>query len=323
MARKAVWTKLFGTAVVVSIASAGCVVKQDDADRFREAVPQSDDVALKVPGGQAAGGTKAKGLHFTTNGAAPGSARYYRFTRDLTGAVDFGTAVILGGIWLIVHSEPTTIDAKHAVWGPGQGNALDPVVWRFTVTEVGNQEYDYALEGRPKAGGDGDFLAVLKGHGYGKSRAEHRTGWFLADNEAFRKLDPDHGHDTGTTKVTFDLTRLPAAIKVELRPGGDKGWSDVTVAHESGGAGSVEITGQSDIDDSKATKLEDIHVLSRWTTAGSGRADLQMKNGDLPRQVDASECWSESFARVFYKDSIDYEPAYGDAAACALPAAKL
>lgn len=319
------WVKVIGAAVLTATtmgATTGCAVKQDDADRFRDAVPESDDVALKVPGGQG-GGAQTKGLHVATNGTSgttSATARYYRFTRDMTSAVDFGTAVILGGVWLIVHSEPTSIDAKHAVWGPGQGNALDPVVWRFTVTEVGDKEYDYALEGQPKAGGA--FLTVLKGHGYGKERAEHRSGWFVADNDAYRTLDPDRAKDYGTTKVTFDLRALPATIAVELRPGEARGHADVLVTHEEQGAGAVEITALGDIDDSKATKLEDVHLLSRWTTTGSGRADVDMKGGDLPAEVTATECWSDSFARVYYKDTVDYEPPSGDASACALPAAK-
>jgi hypothetical protein len=310
---------LFVTLFAIGALGAGCSVQKDEGERFREAVPESEDVALKVPGSPG-GGAQTKGLRIATNGTASASARYYRFTRDMTSAVDLGTAIILGGVWQIVHSEPTSVDAKRAVWGPGQGNALDPAVWRFTVTEVGDKEYDYVLEGRPKAGGD--FLAVLTGHGYGKERPEHRMGWFIADNDAYRRLDPDRAKDYGTTKVTFDARQIPTTIKVELRPGTDRGWADVTVSQEAQGAGSVAIAARGDIDDSKATKMEDVSLLSRWTSAGSGRAEIEMKNGDLPFTVTATECWSDTFARVFYKDTVNYEPASGDASACSLPASK-
>jgi hypothetical protein len=312
--------KLAAAVIVIGACATGCVVEQtDDADRFREAIPQSDDVALRVPGASGAG-ARAQGLRIATSGggAADASAKYYRFTRDITRAVDGATAVILGGIWAIVHTPPTTVSANQAVWGPGQSNALEPVVWRFTVTEVGAAEYDYVLEGQPK-GGSG-FTAVLRGHGYGKSRPEHRTGWFLADNDAFRTLDPDHAKDEGTTKVTFDLTAAPATIAVELKPGVDRGWANVLVTHEAGGAGSVAIEGLGDIDDTKSTQHEDIDLRSRWTTTGSGRADVRLAGGDLPFTVNASECWSSSFARVYYKDTVDYEAPSGDATSCALPA---
>lgn len=309
--------RLLAVGCVVTAMGTGCVVEKDEGDRFREAVPQAEDVALRVPGSDGTAKT-SQGLHVATNGSPSNTARYYRFSRDMTTTVDVGTAVILGGIWAIVHSPPTTIEAKRAVWGPGQGNALDPAVYQFTVTEVGDAEYDYVLEGRPKAGGA--FIAVLRGHGYGKSRSEHRMGWFSWDNDAYRTLDPDRAHDTGSTKVSFDLRNLPAKIDVELRPDPSQGFANVGVTHEAQGAGSVEITALGDIDDSKTTKLEDVHVLSRWQTSGAGRADLEMRNGDLPFTVDATECWSTSFARVFYKDTVDFEPASGDATACSIAA---
>ena len=313
--------KLAVTGFVMAVAGTGCVVsKADDADRFREPIPGADEVALKVPGGSGSA-TRTQGLHITTNGPTSSSARYYRFTRDLTSSVDGGTAVILGAIWAVVNTAPTSIDGKTATWGPGQGNALDPVVWRFRVTEVAAGEYDYVLEGQRK--GTSDYLAILTGHGYGKSRPEHKTGWFEADNDAMNQLDPDRAHDEGRLKVTYDLKQLPATIAVEVRQGTGKPWADVTVTHETGGAGSVVITGLGDIDDSKATKLEDVALTSRWDTTGAGRADITIAGGDLPAttpKVEATECWSSSFARVYYEDTVSYEPTSGDASACAFAA---
>jgi hypothetical protein len=308
----------------VVLAAEGCASSSDrpsdEADRFREALPLEEDVKLAVPSNGAAGGTttKSAGLHIATDGAG-GSATSYQFTRTITGAVDFTTAVILGGVWAIVHSPPSSLEAKKAVWGPGSGNALDPAQWRFTVTEVGDKEYDYVLEGQLKAGGA--WLPVLDGHGYGKERAEHRQGFFRANNDNYRSLDPQNGHDEGTTKITFDLTKLPATIDVELRPSPEKGSLDIKVTHESGGAGRVSITGTGDIDESKATKLENIEMLSRWATTGAGRSQWTFSGGDLPiASVTANECWSTSFARVYYKDTVNYQPATGEESTCAFGA---
>lgn len=321
---------LVAAAITLSTVTAfgsGCAAPVDNAEKFREPLPNQEEVALRVPS-NGAGATTTKstsaGLHITTEpgiGDGVSKARYYQMTRDLTAAVDFGTAIILGSIWAIVHTPPTTIESKKAVWGPGSGNALEPAIWRFSVTEVGDAEYDYVLEGQPKEGGE--WLPVLTGHGFGKSRPEHKQGWFKADNDNYKKLEPTRGHDEGTTKVTFDLKQLPASINVELRPNAAKGWADVNVIHQTGGAGSVEITGLADIDDSKATKLEDVHLISQWATNGSGRADVVMKNGDLPFTVDATECWSTSFARVYYQDTVNFEPKSGDPNVCAFTQPKL
>lgn len=316
-------------AVVTTTAAAGCAIKPDDSERFREAIPTQDDVALRIPGSdptKTGGNITGKSLTASgslriatlTGGATDPTARYYRFTRDITNAVDFGTAVILGSVWAIVHTEPTSIDDKTAVWGPGSASALEPAIWKLTVKEVGAAEYDYALEGQARGGGA--WITVMNGHGFGKSRPEHKTGWFEWDNDAYRSLDPARAKDEGKTKVTYDLTKLPATIAVELRPGAAKGWADVTVTHADAGAGEVAITGLGDIDDTKSTQLEDIHLVSRWTPAGSGRADIELKNGDLPFTVTASECWASDFTRVYYEDTVSFEPTTGSSSACALPA---
>jgi hypothetical protein len=307
-------------AAVLALAE-GCA-PADDAARFREPIPAKEQVALGVPGNSdgSAGAAKTQGLHIATlDGTTAATAKWYGLTRELTNGVDGVTAIILGGIWVLVNTPPTTIDSKKATWGPSEPSGLESTSWRLTVNEVGDAEYDYVLEGQSKNGGN--WLTVLTGHGYGKTRPEHDQGWFQADNDAYRTLEPVLGHDYGTTKVTYDLQKLPATIDVALRPGGDKGSLDVDVTHETGGAGQVTITGLTDIDPSKATKLEDVSVLSRWESNGSGRADIVLKNGDLPFTVDATECWSPSFSRVYYKDTVNFEPPTGDPAACALPAA--
>jgi hypothetical protein len=310
------------TVVVVLSALLGastgaCTVQADDAERFREALPAQDEVALRVP--KSGAGSTRQGLHVATEpGTTAGTtARYYQLTRDLTNAVDVGTGFILAGIWTIVHTAPTSIEAKKAVWGPGSANALEPAIWRFTVLEVNKDEYDYVLEGQPKSG-SGPWTAVLTGHGFGKAHPSHKQGTFTANNDAYKSLDPTRGHDEGTTKVTYDLRQLPATIAVELRPA--QGRADVKVTHEAQGAGSVAIDAVGDLDPSKTTKLEDIHLVSRWTSNGSGRADALIKSGDLPMTVQATECWSASFARVYYEDTANFEPQSGSESTCALPA---
>jgi hypothetical protein len=90
------------------------------------------------------------------------------------------------------------------------------------------------------------------------------------------------------------------------------------VTHDALGAGSVTIKGTTDLDASKATKLEDVDLLSRWEGNGSGRADVVFKGGDLPVTVDATECWSTSFTRVYYQDTVNFEPESGSAQQCSI-----
>jgi hypothetical protein len=319
---------LVGGLMVASLAEGGCIV-QDEAARYREGIPQGGEVALGVPrGGGGTSGQAQTTLRIQnnpsggpTNTPPGGYAQFYALTRDFADGVDLVTGFTLGVVWLIVNQQPTSVDGHHAVWGPGQGDALDPVVWRFVATEVGDHEYDYQLDARPKGSSlESDYRAVLMGHGFGKERAEHRTGWFLFDNDAHNALDPLRASGTGTVKVTFDLRSLPATIAVEIKPNDGTGaWMNLGVTHAQAGAGEVDIKGLFDVESVKDGKLETVSMKSRWQSDGAGRADVLITGGDVPASismVQASECWSTSFARSYYGDNVGYEPTTGDPAAC-------
>jgi hypothetical protein len=241
----------------------------------------------------------------------------------VTDGVDLVTGVVLGSIWLVVHTHPTSVDDHQATWGPGSGDALSPVVWRLVVTEVEKGVFDYELDGRPKSStSDSDYLAVLKGRGYGRAHAEHRNGSFTIDNDAARTLDPARAHDHGTTKITHALHNWPATIAVELRPTPAADWLDIGVTHRSDGSGDVDVNGLVDVGEPKDGTLEDVVVHSRWASSGAGRADVQISGGSAPSLVKASECWSTSFARSYYTDNVGIEPTVGDPAACAFTDAR-
>jgi hypothetical protein len=315
--------------LVVSLALAslgtGCVVQNDEAARFREAIPESDDVAIALP--RSSGGATTKSLGAKEGTATTSSARYYQFSRDLSDGLDWGTAQILGLVWLIVHQPPTKIEAKKVTWGPG-GDPLDPITWRFVAKEIADREYAYALEGRPKAStSDADFKPILTGHGFGKTHKNHRQGWFAIDNEVKNALDPARAKDTGSVKVEFDLRTYPTTIHAYAQTAADKskGWFDVTLTRDATRAGNLDIKALGDIEDpgKKDGVLEDVTLFSQWSSTGAGRADVRITGGSLPAtitRVDASECWSSSFARVYYFDSVPIEPTTGAPTACAFTA---
>jgi hypothetical protein len=306
--------------VFASVAT-GCVASTDDGDKFREPLPAASDMNLAVP--RSWGATTRSGLAVGPSDA-PAYAKFYQFTRDVTDGVDLVTGIVLGSVWLVVHTHPTTIDEHQATWGPGNGDALSPVVWRLVVTEVDKGVFDYELDGRPKAStSDADYLAVLKGRGYGREHAEHRNGSFTIDNDAARTLDPARANDHGTTKITHHLHDWPATIAVELRPTPAPDWLDIAVTHRSDGSGDVDVNGLVDVGEPKDGTLEDVVVHSRWASTGAGRADVQISGGSAPTLVKASECWSTSFVRSYYTDNVGLEPAAGDPATCVFADARL
>lgn len=298
-----------------------CVAEPDDASKYREPLPAQGSVALALPrSGGSSTGTRTRDIGSTGSPSVTSSAEYYAFSRTLTDAIDGNTAAILGAIWAVAQTPPTKIESNKATWGPGQGTALDPVVWRLVVTEVATGEYDYVLEGRPKASSsDTDFRAVLDGRGYGASHALHDSGSFMAHNETFRALDATRAKDRGTTKVIYDVRQFPKSIGVEVRPNDGTGEWDAKVEHLAHGAGVLSVGAHADIEDDtrKDGKLETVKLKSQWTTTGAGRADIALSGGSLPiASVGIVECWDTSFARAFYKDTVTYRPTVGVEAAC-------
>jgi hypothetical protein len=321
--------------LIAGLSLGGCTAKattaeDNAADKFREAIPATADVATGVPG-SASGATGASSdlqapgaAPQATADAAPSYATYYTFTRNVADGVDAVTGVILGAVWLVVHTPPASVTDQQAVWGPGNGDALSPVVWRLTVTEVAQDEFDYKLDGRPKAStSEADYLNVLSGHGYGLAHPQHRNGTFTVDNDASHTLDPVRNHDTGKVTIDHRLHDWPAVLSVQIRPSDKPDWLDITVTHQQDQSGEVDVNGLTDIEAVKDGNLEDVLIHSRWDHTGAGRADVTLSGGDLGPTliVKASECWSSVFARTYYTDSVMYQPTEGDPGACVFPMA--
>jgi hypothetical protein len=314
----------------------GCMLeKQDDGEEYREAVPLREAVVVSGPETAAASGTSTASIT-SRKPQADGPlrrgnyAKWYSFTRAVRGGVNLVTASVLGSVWTIVHIEPSSIVDGEATWGP-YTDALEPVTYRFRVTRVAPAEYDYVLEGRPKTSkSDGDYRAVLTGHGYGKRHEQHGQGEFVIDLSAARELDPvAHQDDSGTVRVVHDLPRdidtggkgLPRTITATVKPDpsvNPESFSVISKA-ELDGTGLLHVDARADVDDSKATALEDIGIDSRFRADGAGRADIVISGGDIPADpgsVSAVECWGADFARSYYSDSIGFEPEQGDPSAC-------
>ena len=322
---------VFATA---AFAVTGCSLeKSDDVSEYREALPEASNVRVAGPesGPSSPGGTSsaASGSGFLAGGAEPAatSAEWYRFTRDVRDGVNLVTAGVLGSVWFVAHTEPTTVGEGYAEWGP-YTDALDPVTWRLRIERIEDHEYRYSLEGRPRASrSNDDYLSVLSGTGYGRADDRHGDGEFTVDLDAARTLDPErHADDAGTVTITHDLPpsasrrlgALPREITANIDPPGDA-WLTVTSKANEDGSGQLDLSALVDVDDSKTTALEDVAILSRFRADGAGRADVVIGEGDVPSEIGAlsiAECWGSDFSRVYYADSVQAEPTEGDASAC-------
>jgi hypothetical protein len=325
------WLWFGGCSLAINLLS-GCVLqKKDDIDAFRDAVPHSQSVSLSGPDSSSGSSSTASAPPprgaLSTAPPATAYAKWYGFTRDMRDGVNGVTAGVLAGAWLIIQSEPSATTTDSATWGP-YTDELDPATYRFRVTRIATDEYEYVLEGRPRASNsDTDYRAVLSGHGYGKPSSMHGQGTFTIDLDAAKTLDPyKHPNDSGSVTIAHDLPpdasddlgALPRTITATVTPQGEAHYMVRSIANLDH-TGVVHVDAHVDIDDSKMTKLEDVTVNSRWNQTGAGRADITIKGGDLPAtisEVDAEECWGVDFSQSYYNDSVNFAPSAGDANAC-------
>jgi hypothetical protein len=317
--------------LALALASGCTLEKTEDVDQFREAVPAADAVAVDGPDSSGTSARKAAAGargELTPGPDAAAPAYWYTFTRNVRDGVNVVTAAILVTVSFVVHTEPSSVSEDEAVWGPYEGDALDPVTWRLTVTRIGDHHYRYVVDGRRKADRGGRFISVLTGDGFDRLSPSHGDGEFTLDLDNARRLDPSrHADDAGTVTIEHDLPRdigrrvdaLPRFITATVNaPTGESLVIGSTANTDH--TGSLGVTAVVDIDDVKDGVNEDVSIASRWRATGAGRSDITIAGGSLPADlpvVNATECWGEDFSRVYYGDSIDFAPTEGDPNLCA------
>jgi hypothetical protein len=295
-----------------------------DASKFREPIPQQGDATLAIAGTRVAGGAAPQaapvGSSLRTAGIGGGGtddASFYEFTRQITDGVDNGTFQIVAAIAAVTSYPPSSVNDTQATWGPG-GDALDPVNWRVTVTQVGAAEFDYEVDGRPHGDtSDADFKAIVTGHGYGKSHPSYRSGTLTVYGDVLRALDPTQSSG-GTAKILYDARNYPRTVTADITTSDGSGqWYDASVTHGVDGSGQLLLTALADTATPADGKNTSVDENSRWDATGAGRADVKLTGGDYGSTVVlVSQCWSATFAQSYYTDSVDYQPTAGDPASC-------
>jgi hypothetical protein len=294
---------------------------------IRQALPTKEAMQIVGPDTQASSEPAV-----TRAAAAPQDAPYakfYVFTRDVRDGVNAITASVLGTVWYIVHTRPTSIHEGQATWGP-YTDSLEPATYRFVVTRTATTEYSYILQGRAKeSSSEQDYRTVLSGVGYSKDDPKHGDGNFTVDLDTARALDPvAHRNDSGVISVVHDLPAtvteefvpLPRTIQVTLAPTDPAAHLEILSIAREDNTGTIVVDGQADIDESKKTLLEDVTVASQWDPAGAGRSDVSLSGGDVPASVDPVtlvECWDTHFKQSYYRDSAGISTTVGDVSGCA------
>lgn len=304
-----------------SLSLAGCLTP---ADEFRDALPRSNDVQIKVP--QDGGGAAAGSHELALIGQR---AALYQVTRDISVAVNGGTWILLKVLEEIVEYEPTTITATRATWGP-YTPTLSPLTWRMNVDKLDGDRYEFSLDARPKDADDSTWVAILSGNSHVVAGTHLSSGVLVAHCDDARALDSGEFHCTGLVTANWNVESAPATLTVSFR-----GWSDdlfytdpidadYSYLENADQSGEFTFGATADLDDEGAA-AEEVLVTSRWDATGAGRGDAFASGGDIPADVEVTmtECWDRTFGRSFYEDSVGFATSEGDASACTFSDAKL
>lgn len=286
---------ILGTSLVA------CVQKNDDPHPIGRVLPTAKDVRIALP-------------ESTTQQVVGQLSPWYVVTRDLTRGLNGGTALVLGLAHTIVLFPPTTVDGDTYTWGPWS-EALSPAEYRMTVIEEPDGSYQWALDGRNKTEPGAGFETVVGGN----ARTDG-SGTFELDFDAAERVNPRENDGKGVIGATYDVPAKSLDLEVDTVEdhGGVPTPAHYQYAYREAadGAGNMVFSVFADTDDPGA-RPEEATVRSRWQADGAGRADLRLRNGDLQAQITAVDCWDNHFLRVFYSDSVQWQPTEGDASACA------
>jgi hypothetical protein len=300
-----------------SLAAVGCVKMDPPPDAIKSAIPTSDQVRIQLP--ETATRTESPMIGQL--------ATYYVATRAFTLAFNGGAAWVLLWLHAIVETPVTSVNGNVYTWGPGQGNALDPAIFKLDVTANADGTFDYVFSGAAKSDPT-HFVALIDGHADPRPGALQGNGTFLLDFDAARAIDPiDNANNKGQVDVHYDLaTRHMDLTITTTDAGGQPAALDYAYDQTADGGGDMTLDLLANVGGTAA--LEDVTLRSRWLATGAGRGDARIAGGDLgAEQAIASECWSQSFLRVYYTDSVNFQATEGDPSLCAfanvdLPPAK-
>ncbi len=300
------------------LALTGCGLEA--ADEYRQAVPRSETVEMKVPG------ATGQALENANQSALEGDkAVFYSLTRGISVFVNGAGYQVLTLVKTITEYPPTKIDEAKgvAIWGP-HTDALSPNTWRLTVTKLGDKEFSYALEAKDKNKGDDAFLKILTGKHTSTGKVTG-SGEFVLDMDAAQQLPEHDANAIGKAAYTYSHTSLDATAEVkavftQVKDKDTGRFIDATYAYASNEktGGALEFQFQGDLDEKKNTQLENMVLKSRWDRTGAGRSDVRLSGGDLRagQEFTASECWDANFASRYLNASWDPSLNYGDESAC-------
>jgi len=288
-----------GSVVVVAMMATACGRPLQD---FRDAAPSSQNIDVKM--------RSAKGQALVGDPAVmPGVTAVAAFL------VNGSVALVLGRVGEVVRTEPNTLSATEADWGP-----VSKPLWANEYTLHMTRDADgfhYVGQARPRGGGD--FVTIITGDH--KFTATGSQGSFTLDLTAMQDL-ANPPHDVGEIVVDYTHNRkTDVSLEIHFNQTGPRNGtlrtdSVYTFSQEQNGDGHLEFVVDSNYV-LQTSAMERLSIKSRWHWDGSGRADIVGSEGDIATPAQMTECWDTAHARTYYGDTLNLFPTEGVDTDCA------
>jgi hypothetical protein len=295
------------TAAALSCSLIACVAR-DDRHEVSKAIPTAEQVRIGLPTDD-------------RSGVIGETSPWYTATRNVTLTFNGGTAWVLVVVHAIVQFPATSTDGDTATWGPWDDGPLAPATYRLDVTALADGTYDWALAGKSKSNPAAEFEVIIDGHAEPDAVLGQGQGTFAIDFDAAERVNPVDNDGRGTIAVDYDLAARTLAMSISTIEDRDGVPTPVDAeyayAETEDGGGNMTFSIHGDAEDDEGELAEDAVLRSRWLPTGAGRADLRISGGDLgDLEVTGSDCWSTTFARTYYADSVEWAPTEGDPSTC-------
>jgi len=311
---------------LLTIVGFGCGGEIEDeglyADAFLQALPQSSDLQVALPGAWfdllTATLIKAPDL------GAP--AEFYGDSRAEARSLNAWAWLVPHMAGAITRLPPRELTAERAFWGPLY-DPTGPGMFYLTVNKVHQPpaplHYNWLIQAGLQSG-IAIIYRIAAGSWQPAAAPDSGEGWLLINLDDLAGLDPAV---SGNGLLYYHYARSAGTVSTRVYwMGRDSLGSPFNAGyaydHVSYLSGSLTFASQKDLDFGAGLGLaEDLLTRTRWAGMGAGRSDLIAQNGDLEASRGAiSQCWNDFFNstyELFVLAGATVRES-GDPAACAL-----
>jgi hypothetical protein len=291
--------------MVVLVALGGCDAgnySNEDLD-YQLAVPERQDIAIKLP-------AQAQ--------ASDASAEHYRTTRNAVTAVGAIADAFLGLIDQVRSNPPTERLSDRRVWGPFPVKGMPQWMARLVIQRQSEAplRFQYGVELRAPGAADTAWLSLINGSFAPNGNARRGTGVLHFGAAAARAAGYALGGLAGVE--TLDIEYQTDAYPLHLRitevtfPAMNSAVFDHTEQQDGSGALLFAVSGDGPL-------ISDLEIRSRWLGSGAGRADLLVVAGLLMGKQ-GTDCWGIDTRPTYVHRDWDALLEQGMESRCVFPA---